>query len=432
MPKLTKASEIVTLASTASDRKIGAKYASRTLPWTFNRMSMGTKAKNQGARALNIAKGIVAQEVLQRELETRGIDVELHRKSHRSNDLFDFRIRRDGAVMLLDVKSIAYYNDYAEVGRPAFSKQLIIDNRDYPGPDWRKFFPMLMAHTQVHQAKDAYVFIISESVDLRKTVVEGRSDFLIAAFPYGAGVPFYSSKRLCLAREDVKKGFNIKLEYQPIGLFGKENIHAEVLYEWAGKTEQEQIVLKAGTQSKSIGPISALNCISLDQSSYEKMSGTIIAWCTTNTFVDSVLNSRMDNINVPPSEALQYTREDFCNLCLPDDYKLHCIGWIAKQEFLEACKQYPAWVWPIDSKDRFLNSCWSQISERDQKMLDRLGVGDRIDRKPTRIKFGLMKTSGRGPGACCYVFPNIFGTGVRETNLFVLPQDLQTMASLKV
>src|ERR1700730_10784281 len=206
MEKVTKVSDIITLPSTADDRAVGAKYASRTLPWTFNRMSKDTKAKNQCDRALNIAKGIVAQEVLRREFESRGIKVELQRKSHREKDLFDFRIRMDGKSKRFDVKSIAYYNNYPDIGRPPFSKQFVIGNRDYPGPDWRRFFPMLMAHTQVHQDKEAYVFIISESVDFRKTVLEGRSNHLITAFPYGDSLPFYSYKRLCSAREKANKG----------------------------------------------------------------------------------------------------------------------------------------------------------------------------------------------------------------------------------
>lgn len=432
MKKVTEASEIITLPSSAEDRRAGALYASRTLPWTFNRMSKGTKAKNQADRALNIAKGIVAQEVLFRELRRREFEVELQRKSYREKDSYDFRIGIDGIKKRFDVKSIAYYNNYPPTGRPPFSKQLIIDNRDYPGPDWRRFFPMLMTHSQVHQEKDAYVFIISESVDLRKTVLDGRSDHLITAFPYGDSSPFYSSKKLCLARESASKGFYIRLEYQATDLFAKDKLEVDVLYEWAGKAEQQRVLLKVGTQSGPIGPISALSCISLEKSSYNKFSGgTIIVLPAKNDFSGSVLNSKMQNINKIPSEALVYSQSDFCNLYLPDDYQLHYLGWIPKEEYLEACKKYPAWVWPIDSVDRFLNSPWSQISERDKSLLERLGVGDRITKKPTRINFGLMKTSGYGQGACCYVFPNVYGTGVKETNLFALPQDLHTMASLK-
>jgi len=394
-------------------------------------MSKDTKAKNQCERALNIAKGLVAQEVLRRELERRGIRVELQRKSHRDEDLFDFRIKNDGRVIQCDVKSIAYYNNYPDIGRPPFSKQLIIDNRAYPGPDWRRFFPMLIAHTQIHQKKDAYVFIISESGDFRKTVLGGRTRFFIAAFPYGDSLPFYSSKRLCEAREHAKKGFHVRLEYQATGLFAKDKLEVDLLYEWAAESKQERVTLNPGTQSKPIGPISVFNCISLDRSEYDRMSGTLIMWPAKNDFSRPVLNASMVNVNEPPSEALVYTQSDFCNLYLPDDYKLHCIGWIPKEDYLEACKQYSAWVWPIDSVDRYLNSPWSQISERDNKLLGRLGVADRVTKKPTRINFGLMKTSGFGQGACCYVFPNVYGTGVRETNLFVLPQDLRTMNSLR-
>lgn len=432
MEKVTKASDIITLPSTADDRAVGAKYASRTLPWTFNRMSKGTSAKGQIDRALNIAKGIVGQEVLRRHFESQGIKVELQRKSHRDEDLFDFRMEIDGRVKRADVKSIALYNNYADVGRPPFTTQLLIDNRAYPGPDWRKFFPMLMAHTQVNQPKEAYIFIISESVDFRKTVLEGRSNDLITAFPYGDSMPFYTYKKLCTAREAAKKGFYIRLEYQATDLFTKDKTDVDVLYEWAGKTEQERVSLKVGVQSKFIGPISVFNGISLDRSNYEKLSGKLILWPAKNDFLDPVLNSTMTNINKLPKEAIVYTRPDFCNLFLPDEYKLHCIGWIPKGEFLEACKQYPAWVWPIDKVDRFLNSTWSQVSERDIKLLESVGASDRFTKKPPRINFGLMKTSGFGQGACCYVFPNVYGTGVRETNLYVLPKDLHTMASLKI
>jgi hypothetical protein len=431
MAKVTKVADILTIPSKPEDRDVGARYASRTLPWTFNRMSKNTSARGQIERGLNIAKGIVAQEVLRRYLGERGIKVELQRKSHRDEDLFDFKILSDGEKRLFDVKSISYFNDYVVKGRPPFSKKLIIDNRDYPGPDWRRFFPMLVPHTQIQQEKDAYFFLISESVDFRRTVLEGRSDHFIVAFPFGEALPFYTHKRLCRAREESDKGFYIRLEYKATGLFQKEKLEIQVLYEW-GKNKQEEVTLKPGTKSELIGPMSVLNCLSLTPDEYNKFSGNLTLWTAKNEFKEAVLNSRMEDVNEIPSEALDYTVRDFCNLILPDEYKLHCIGWIRKPDYLEACKQYPAWVWPIDSVNGFHNTEWSQISGRDLKLLESLGVADHISRKPTRINFGLLKTSGRGQGACCYVFPNIFGTGLRETNLYALPQDLQTMESLKI
>jgi hypothetical protein len=150
-----------------------------------------------------------------------------------------------------------------------------------------------------------------------------------------------------------------------------------------------------------------------------------------NDYKGYVPNSAMRDINVAPGDALTFTDKDFCNLILPDDYKLHCLGWISKADFLKACQKYPAWVWPIDAKSRFENTPWDQVTDRDRKLLESLGMAGRITRNPSRINVGLLKTSGKGPGACCYVFPNIRGTGVRETNLYVLPHDLNTMISLE-
>jgi hypothetical protein len=394
-------------------------------------MSKNTSARGQIDRALNIAKGIVAQEALRGEFESKGIRVELQRKSHRDEDLFDFRLKLGGAAKRFDVKSIAYYNNYPDVGRPPFSKQLIFDNRAYPGPDWRRFFPMLVPHTQIHQEKEAYIFLISESGDFRKQVLEGHSKHLIAAFPYGDSMPFYTYKKLCAAREASKKGFYIYLEYNADGLFAKKDkLDVRVLFEWAGENKDVTVTLADGVKSKVIGPISVLNCISLTAEHFQQFAGTISLWLAKNECSAFVPNSKMQNINEEPDEALVYTKADFCNLMLPDQYKVHCIGFIPKSEFIEACKQYPAWVWPIDKIDRFSNTAWTQITERDRELLDSLGLGGQISKNPAKINFGLMKTSGRGPGACCYVFPNLFGTGVRETNLYVLPKDLYDISSI--
>lgn len=432
MPTLTKATEIITLDSTPEDRRLAAEYASRTLPWTYNRMSKSSSVNGQNDRGLNIAKGIVAQEVLRREIERNGIGVELQRKSHRDKDLFDFHIVHDGTLTKFDVKSISYYNDYADVGRPPFSKQLVIDNKAYPGPDWRKFFPMMMAHNQIEQPKDAYIFAISESIDFRRKVLEGRSEHLIVAYPFGEPIHFYTKKKLCLAREAAGKGFYISIAYEADGLFSSaEGITIDVLYEWNNAKKKTRVKIKAGEKSNSVGPISVFNCISLPSEEYERFTGAIFVKVAKNEFKDFVGDSSMTNINEVPDTDLAYTPKDFCNLVLPDRYALHYLGWIQKRDFLEACKKYPAYVWPIDKINRFENSEWSQVKDRDIKMLQSLGMIDRLDKKSSRISLGLLKTAGPGKsGACCYVFPNIFRSGLKETNIYVLPQDLQTLSSL--
>jgi hypothetical protein len=124
-------------------------------------------------------------------------------------------------------------------------------------------------------------------------------------------------------------------------------------------------------------------------------------------------------------------KEDFCNLVLPNDYKLYMIGWITKVDLLQACRQYPGWVWPLNAVDRYENTPWTQITEADQAKIERAGFGDCIQRNPSLLHAGWMKTTGKGGGACCYFYPNIGRMGgVKDINLYVLPKDLQTMDSL--
>jgi hypothetical protein len=116
---------------------------------------------------------------------------------------------------------------------------------------------------------------------------------------------------------------------------------------------------------------------------------------------------------------------------LPQDYILYVVGWIPKNDFLQCCRKYPAWVWPDDKKDKFQNQAWSQITDGDIKTLTSAGFDDCIQKRPSKINAGWMKTTGRGNGAACYYFPNIFGGGIKETNLYILPQDLYPMDELR-
>ena len=114
------------------------------------------------------------------------------------------------------------------------------------------------------------------------------------------------------------------------------------------------------------------------------------------------------------------------------DYTLYVIGWTYKDEFLQACRQYTGWVWPMDSIDKFKNQAWTQITEADRRKLEKKGFGNSIQGTPRMLRAGWLKTTGKGGGACCYVFPNIGANGgVKETNLYILPRDLYTMDSLE-
>jgi len=159
--------------------------------------------------------------------------------------------------------------------------------------------------------------------------------------------------------------------------------------------------------------------------------GEISITFSKNEFKKPILNTLKKNVNLVPKNSFTIKKEDFVNLILPSDFKVYFLGWIIKDEFIEMCKKYKAYVWPHDKTSKFHNQQWTQITEDDIKKISSKGFKDCITRKPNKINAGWLKTSGRGTGACCYVFPNTFGGGIKETNLYVLPADLTPMDYLK-
>ena len=430
MKKLNDKNDIWILEPTVEDLTAGADYASITLPWTFNRMMLNTGSKGQKSRALNIAKGIIGQEMLNRELAKRTIQAELERKSHRDTDMYDLSILIQGNETKLDLKSINFFTDYASLGRLPLSAELIIENAAYPGPDWRRFFPMLIPHTQIVQSKEAYCFAIASSIDLRNDIDTNRIGHALTAFPFGEMLGFASSKKLCLAREEAGKGFYITCSYSAKSLFDSP-ISLKVLGEWKESRQEILIKLSPGKVARNIGPFSCVSSFQIDREDYDKLYGEIEISISRNDYDAVVFNTSRVNVNSPPGEVLTISRADFCNLMLPTDYTLYVIGWIFKDEFLELCKNYSGWVWPYDKVNKFENMPWSQITEKDLKSITKAGFEGTLQNNPRLLKAGWMKTNGRGGGSCCYVFPNIGQNGgVKETNLFILPQDLYTMDSL--
>jgi len=432
MNLLNKPEQIWILKPSKKDLLAGARYASLSLPWTFNRMMLNTKSPGQQFRALNIAKGIVGQEMLRRALQKRNRSPKIQQKSHRDEDLFDFKLKINGKIINLDFKTIHVFTDYPGVDREPFSPQLIIKNSGYPGPDWRRFLPMLVPHTQIKQDKDAYCFAIATSIDPRKDIKTNRDGHALTAFPYGEHLAFLGSKRLCIAREEATRGFYISCYYENPSLFYRQSdFTVNVIGEWDEKICEEEVALKHGVTRKNIGPFSCVSSFQINYEDFQKFDGKIEISINANKLKEPIYNSARRNINSAPSSSLVLTPKDFCNLILPNDYILYVLGWTTKKKFLENCSKYPSWVWPLDRENKYKNQAWSQITEKDKLMLTRVGFDNYIQKKPSRIMAGFMKTHGRGGGACCYVFPNIGrGGGIKETNLYVLPQDLYIMNDL--
>ena len=430
MQKLRTKEDVWVLTPNVEDLEAGAYYAAVSLPWTFNRMMLNTGSTGQQYRALNIAKGVVGQEMLKRAMKRVGIKAQTQRKSHRDEDLFDFNAEINGILTKLDLKSVNYFTNYAPIGREPFSVDLLMKYAGYAGADWSTFFPMLVPHTQIEQSKEGYCFAIASSIDLRKDIESNRTGYALTAFPYGRHLEFLSSKKLCPLREEADKGFYIELLYETNSLFGTD-VAMSVIGEWDGELSVNKVKLCSGV-AKQVGPFSCISSFQVDKDSYDQLYGSISISVNRNDFTPPIRNTARRNTNVVPERPLKLVKNDFCNLFLPMDYTLYVIGWAYKDEFLQACRQYTGWVWPKDSIDKFKNQAWTQITEKDRRNLEGKGFGDSIQETPRLLKAGWLKTTGRGGGACCYVFPNIGANGgVKETNLYILPQDLYNMDSLK-
>lgn len=431
MTKVTDTTDVWILRPTVADLRQGAHYAAISLPWTFNRMALNTNSTGRKRAALNIAKGIVGQQVLKRKMEEVGIRAETQRKSHRDDDLFDFRAEIDGKLTRMDLKTFHYYRDHAPFDRKPFSVQFLMQNAGYAGADWRRFFPTLVPHTQIEQSKEAYCFAIGHSFDIRNDITTDRSDYALTAFPCGRHLEFLSSQKLCRRRENANEGFYVELAYRATELFAQE-VTVTVIGEWMGELTEIPLTLGRGVVEEA-GPFSCINSFQMDVESYQRLGGSIAMSLTDNDYNEPVFNTSMRNINRYPRTPFVITKDDFCNLVLPNEYTLYVMGWIYKDDFLRACRKYQGWVWPRNAVDPRRNQAWNQLTDRDRKLLARKGFADAMGDEGDALQAGWLKTTGRGNGACCYVFPNVGGAwgGVRETNLYVLPQDLYTMATLQ-
>jgi len=418
-----KKSEIVSLKPSDKQKSVGSDYALRTLPWTFNRMMSNTSPAGQNSRALNIAKGVVAQSLFKTVLSDLGVKAEEEKKSHRSSDLFDLRFRVDGNETKFDFKSFNIYTDYALKGRDSFSIDFLIENQDYPGPNWTKFFPMLVPHTQIGQDKDAFIFAFGASKDFRKwNPANGQKNNVLATFPFGENLPFYMSPKLCIAREEAKKGFYIKVIIQSTMLSGPE---AKFFFtgEYNGKGVNYELIDNSKVQV--IGPFSCLSSIwTRDSRSLIGLESMQVS-LHKNELKSQVLSATRKNLNSEPS-LMEFRQKDFCNLILPDDYELHILGWISKGDYIERCLSYSAWIWPKDSEDKYSNQHWTTFSDSDTSTMAKV-LGEGVDPKEG---LGIMKTTGRGGGAACYFYPNIHGGGIKETNFYVLLDDLKPIRKL--
>ena len=418
-----KKSEIISLKPTDKQKSLGSDYALKTLPWTFNRMMSNTSTTGQNSRAMNIAKGVVAQSLFKSVLTELGVNAEEEKKSHRDSDLFDLRFNINDNETKFDFKSFNIYTDYVLKGREPFSIDFLIKNQSYPGPNWTQFFPMLVPHTQIGQDKDAYIFALGASKDFRKwNPANTQKNNVLATFPFGENLPFYMSPKLCIERENAKKGFFVKVTID-VNMLANPKGKFYLTGEYNGKTVNYEFL--TNSKSQVLGPFACLSSIWTKDSNSILGLETLTIKLDKNEMKSPVFSATRKNLNVEPG-VMEFRQKDFCNLILPDDYEMHILGWIGKEEYIERCLSYSAWIWPKDSEDKFSNQPWTTFSDGDKTTMAKM-LGEGVDPKKG---LGIMKTTGRGGGAACYFYPNIHGGGIKETNFYVLLDDLKPIRKL--
>ncbi len=434
---------------TEREQREAIEYATISLPWTFDRMHYGGKAqKSTNDRMVHIAEGVLAQSVLERELTKRGKKCDMDWTGYRESDIFDFKVNEK----IYDVKTTVIYSEYsANWKRQEFTPELFIQNYDYPGPEWRRFFPVMVPMTQLtpERMKDSYIFGIAETKqDLRRrTPAFGDSGFWCAA-PYGKAQIYFQDRKLIEAREKSKKGFVLKAKWersQKVLSQERGSIRIIPIGEWNGDRQSVvEIILKPGEDGSSRVRYSALGCIRVDHPSELNPSDKIVIAAESN-FDDMVTKptNPLENINDPNFEWV-LNSESFVNLKVPEDFKIYWIGHIPFSEFSAKFIKYPAYFIPtpknpaVNSTGMATDKIVEKLNSLDKRRDKAIKEGKKIPWPSfaglisgKKIKAGILISANRkfGPplGAACYYYPPY---ALAESAIYVLPRDLYTMGSL--
>jgi len=424
-------------------------YATISLPWTFDRMGYGPRTqKAVNARLMHILMGVLNQTILERILTKKGYKCKKDWTNYRESDIFDFII----SDKKYDVKTIHIYSKYNDSAqREKFSKELLIENKNYPGPEWRHFFPLMIPLTQlsISKLKDSYIFGIAETnEDLRKREPQKNDNGFWCAVPFKFAYIFFHSTIVIKQREKVRNGFqlNVKWISKQNHLFpdNVKNLVLTIFGEWDGKKQTENIIIKRNEFSKSKKTYSSLSCIKLEHPAYLYDDDDLVI-TVDNHYNEFIAKTTNPLINLNSSDFEWHLNEiSFVNLQVPDDYVIYWLGYIPYQEFAESFQKYNAYFIP-HPKDYDRNTIGiitpklrSKLAGIDRRRLKAIDEGIDIPwpeflsliNKRNEIEVGMMVVAMRGPqplGGACYFYPPY---AILESAIYVLTSDLFIMDSL--
>lgn len=454
MEKFTDASQILETEMRESDLQEAIKYATISLPWTFDRMQYGIKSQRVvNERIMNILKGVLNQSILRRALENRGYDCGTDWSNYRESDIFDFEIND----RLYDVKTTHVYSEYGDAsnsqyggGREPISPELIEKYRSNEGPEWKTFLPMIVPFTQLEgsRSKDAFIFGIAETEkDIRRTEPEvGDGGFWVAA-PYNEGknrgTHFFHTEVAIRAREEKGQGFNIEFRWgsqqTTLSDDGDGEVEITVFGEWEGERREETFPLsKHGTYTTET-EFSSFSMARVDNPGKLSEHDEIVVTPHSN-YEGKIPKPTNPKIDLDDDNLEWVLKHDgFVNLRMPSEYSVMWVGHIPQDEYFETFQQYPAYFNPKgdmteNEPARLTESLKKDFRRLDEKRQDQIENGEEVARPEllsltdkNGINAGILVAAytPSGPlGAACYYYPPYT---FREKALYVLPQDLCTM-----
>ncbi len=311
-----KPEQIVTLRPQPDDIKEAVRYAIKSGVHTYDRMK-----KDAWRRVARIARGKVNESMVRRYAESLGIVSAIQDKSYRQFDAFDFTFNIKGEKIEADVKTFHVLNQFIRAPRGAFTLDGLLSGVDHTSDQWHSFYPMLIP-VDYKRHKDIYIFAVSVE-DVPSKSAQSVLDYPWSAFPDQPGEDFMVNPDSIKARE--KAGTNLSAVIGiPSALPGTGN----AIYERNGEARQK-IIQPSDTQELLIDCLSSFLAIQLDDEAHAYLKQHR---ATIRLSVQEGGNAAVDSDFL----ALRF-REVFPR----QDYALHLVGWMCRDEFAETAQTLP-------------------------------------------------------------------------------------------
>lgn len=448
MGKLERVGQIWKTRATPNDLETALDYALVTIPWTFDRMNYGTTTEaSMQKRLANIMIGVLNQTILKRKLISLKISCGTDWSEYRQSDRFDFKVGNQ----VCDVKTSVVYTDYDPIyDRTKFTPDLLIKNRFNEGPEWRCFFPQLIALSQFNPTakKDRYIFGIAVTKrDIRKPVLNIHSkNGIWCAVPYGAASQFFHHRELIKKREANKKGFQLKFHWKRSHQVINSHtykLRIRLVGEWNGKQRIKQTTIEPNKPNVLRHEFSSLSTIVVDCPRY-LLPNDCIEITALNKYHDEVLKPTDPTVNLNDHNfTWNVGCKSFVDLKI-ENYAVYWVGHISYTDFMKTFVTYPCYFTPRPKSNENVGGRptpnLKKKFERFDRSRDKIGEGEIKTAMPkfsalvekNKINAGILisarRPSGQVIGASCYYYPGAYA--FHESAMYVLPHDLEIMSSL--